>query len=151
VADAAPFPWYYGGIDLLLTVLLAQNGDLAGAAEVFGRYARFSRETSRHKGVVTYYRCVAEYLAARGAGRSGADIAATLGLFYPDEVVAGALREFGDLADVFAREEKPPCFDCRRCRYRAHCLHPATERVYLLLKDRQAENPIDQKKLAELA
>lgn len=150
VVDAAPFPWYYGGIDLLLTVLLCQNGDMAGAAEVFDRYAHFSREASLPKGVVTFYRCVGEYLAARGTGRTDAEIAATLGLFFPPEVVAGAVAEFSDLADIFARGDAPPCFDCGRCPYRKHCLHPATERVYRLLKDRQAENPIDQKRLAEL-
>lgn len=150
VVDAAKFPWYYGSLDLLLTVLLCQNGDAAGAAEVFARYARFSREGSRHRGVTTYYRCVAEYLAARGAGRSEAEVVAVLGLFYPEESVAGAATEFGDLTGIFARGDMPPCFDCGRCRYREHCLHPATERVYALLKDRQAANPIDQKKLAEL-
>jgi ribosomal protein S12 methylthiotransferase accessory factor len=150
VADPARFPWYYGGIDLLLTVLLCQNGDLAGAAEVFARYAGFSGENFRHRGVATYYRCVGEYLAARGAGRSEAEAVAVLGLFFPEEAVAGAAAEFGDLTGLFANGDKPPCFDCGRCRYREHCLHPATERVYMLLKDRQAENPIDQKKLAEL-
>ncbi len=149
VADPANFPWYYGSIDLLLTVLLCQNGDLAGAAEVFARHTGFSREAARQKGATTYYRCVGEYLAARGAGRSEAETAATLGLFFPAEAVAGAMKEFGDLTGVFA--DKPPCFDCRRCPHGAYCLHPATERVYMLLKDRQAENMIDQKRLAELA
>lgn len=150
VTDPAPFPWYYGGIDLLLTVLLCQNGDLAGAAEAFGRYAHFSRDASLPQGVTTYYRCVAEYLAARGAGKSDAAVAATLGLFFPPAVAAGAAQEFGDLAAVFARPDSPPCFDCGRCPYRTHCLHPATERVYLLLKDRQAANPLDQRRLAGL-
>ncbi len=151
VADAAPFPWYYGSLDLLLTVLLCQNGDLAAAAGVFDRFVRFERELSRPKGVATYYRCVADYLAARGAGRDEAHIAATLGLFYPPAVVAGAMEEFGDAQGIFRRLDNPRCFDgCRQCPYRANCLHPQTERVYLLLKDRQAACPIDQRRLAGL-
>jgi ribosomal protein S12 methylthiotransferase accessory factor len=149
VADAARFPWYYGNLDLLLTVLLCQNGDMVAAAGVFDRFAHFEQGISRPKGVVTYYRCVADYLAARGAGRSDADIAATLSLFYPPETVAGAMEEFGDAQGIFRRIDNPHCFaGCRQCPYRAHCLHPQTERVYLLLKERQAACPIDQRRLA---
>ncbi len=151
VVDAARFPWYYGSLDLLLTVLLCQSGDLAAAAGIFDRFARFEREMSRPKGVVMYYRCVADYLAARGAGRSETDIAATLGLFYPPEVVAGAREEFGQAQGTFRRLDNPRCLaGCRQCPYRSHCLHPQTERVYLLLKDRQAACPIDQRRLAGL-
>lgn len=151
VVDCASFPWYYGNLDLLLTAQLGENGDLAGAAAVFQRFLRFSRETVRNRGAVTYYRCVGDYLDARGTGRSELDIAATLGLFYPDEVVAGVRAEFGALAGIFHRPDNPRCFDCPRCSYRACCLHPQTERVYLLLKDRQAACPIDQRRLAALA
>jgi len=63
--------------------------------------------------------------------------------------VAGAMEEFGDAQGIFRRIDNPHCFaGCRQCPYRAHCLHPQTERVYLLLKERQAACPIDQRRLA---
>ena len=150
VGDPAPFPWYFGSLDLLLTALLFQNGDLAGAAEVFERFVAFSRSTSRPEGAVTYYRCVADYLCARVAGRSQANIVDTLGVFYPSEVVAGVVREFGDPTMLACRPDNPRCFDCQRCPQRSACLHPQTEQVYLQLKDRQAACPIDQRRLAAL-
>lgn len=150
IGNLASFPWYFGSLDLLLTALLCRNGDLAGAVEVFERFVALSRSTSRPGGAVTYYRCVADYLGACVAGRSEADIAGTLGAFYPADVVAGVAREFGDPAKLIRRPDNPRCFDCQRCPLRSDCLHPQTERVYLLLKDRQASCPIDQRRLAEL-
>ncbi len=150
ISNLASFPWYFGNLDLLLTVLLCQNGDLAGAAEVFERFVAFSRNSSRPEGAVTYYRCVADYLGARAAGRSETDIAGTLGAFYPPDVVAGVVREFGDPAKLICRPDNPPCFGCLRCHQRSECLHPQTEQVYLLLKDRQAACLIDQRRLTEL-
>ncbi|MDT8899915.1 YcaO-like family protein [Anaeroselena agilis] len=150
VSDPAPFPWYFGSLDLLLTVFLLKNGDLQGAAAVFERYAAFSRKANRPEGAVTFYRCVADYLGARASGRSEAEIAATLGVFYPEEVVAGVLKEWGDPSKLDCRPDNPRCFDCARCAWRGDCLHPETERVYLLLKERQAANPIDQRHLAAL-
>ncbi|MDR7866713.1 MAG: YcaO-like family protein [Sporomusaceae bacterium] len=150
VGDPALFPWYFGSLDLLLTALLFRNGDLAGAAEVFERFVAFSRTASHAAGTVTYYRCVADYLGARVAGRSEADIVDTLGVFYPSEVVAGVAREFGDPTMLVCRPDNPRCFDCQRCPQRPACLHPQTEQVYLQLKDRQAACPIDQRRLAAL-
>ncbi len=151
VGDQALFPWYYGNIDLLLTALCCANGNMTGAAETFARFLAYSREASQHGGVTTYYRCVADYLGARAAGRSEADTVATLGVFYPAEVVTGVTAEFGDPGKVICRQDNPRCFACVQCPYRANCLHPQTERVYLMLKDRQAACPIDQRQLAEMA
>jgi ribosomal protein S12 methylthiotransferase accessory factor len=150
VSDPTTFPWYYGNLDLLLTALCCADGDMAGAAESFGRFLAYSRETSRHGGATTYYRCVADYLCARAAGRSEADTVATLGVFYPAAVVTGVTAEFGDPKKAVSRQDNPRCFECAQCRYRANCLHSQTERVYLLLKDRQAACPIDQRQLAKL-
>lgn len=150
VTDPAAFPWYYSSLDLLLTALLAKSGDLAGAAEVFGRFVSFTRQGSRPGGVVTYYRCVADYLNARATSRTDGEIAATLALFYPADVVEGVTREFGDPEKLDSYQGNLNCFDCAACSFRSACLHRATERVYLLLKDRQAASPIDQRRSAGL-
>lgn len=151
VSDNVAFPWYYSNLDLLFTALLCQKGDLAAASKVFDRFVDFARHTVRHGGAVTYYRCVAEYLRARAAGRKDSEIAATLSLFYSAEVVKGVMGEFGAAERLVSYQGNLRCFDCTACPFRTHCLHPANERVYLLLKERQAENPIDQGWLGGLA
>jgi len=149
VTNLAPFPWYFASLDLLLTALLCRKGDLAGAAEIFERFVASSR-ASHPDDAVTYYRCVADYLAVSAAGKEEAAISGMLGTFYPADVVAGAVREFADPAKLTCRPDNPRCFECQLCSRRSVCLHPQTEQVYMLLKDRQADNPLDQRRLAEL-
>jgi ribosomal protein S12 methylthiotransferase accessory factor len=149
-ADQAVFPWYYGSLDLLLAALHYRQGSLGEAAAAFGRFADFFAATAGKGAALIYYKCVHEFLEARAAGRPPGEIAATLRLFYPEDVVRGVLGEFADSRPILHYQGNLPCFACGECSFRNHCLHPAGENVYRALKDRYAVAAIDQAALRNL-
>jgi len=149
-ADPAAFPWYYSNMELLRTALLHCCGDAPGAAGAFARFVEYSRTAAGPKEVLTYYRCVRDYLAARAAGRADDEAAAVLRRFFPADTVAGVAGEFGRPERILSYQGNLRCFVCGECAFRAACLHEPTEQVYLALKERLAAATIDQKRLAAL-
>lgn len=150
IADSAAFPWYYGSLDLLIAALHYRLGAFSRAADAFGRFVGFFAHSGGNGAVLTYYKCVRDYFEARAAEQPQAETVATLGLFYPEEVVRGVTTEFADPRHILDYQGNLPCFACSECAFCSQCLHPTSESVYRLLKERYAAADIDQTRVRDL-
>ncbi|HOR85920.1 MAG TPA: YcaO-like family protein [Bacillota bacterium] len=86
-----------------------------------------------------YYRCIADYAAAIAENKPAKEIAAILGLFYPEDIaqkVCGQMEDPGRVMKSFYPEIT--CFNCSECGAANNCSYSATRSIKRALKDRQA-------------
>lgn len=140
-------PWYYTNIDLFLTALACRRKDLGSAHAIFSRFVEHTIQSSPPASVMTYYRCVRDYLGACSDGLSEKAIVELLNVFYPLDVVGGVIAEFADAEQVLTNQGNLSCWNCAECDFKYRCQYAAMERVFILLKDRYAVSGIDQKRL----
>jgi ribosomal protein S12 methylthiotransferase accessory factor len=143
------FPWYYSNIQLFRTAIYYWKGDNEKAYETFDRFVQ-SQRASLPQSVVTYYKCVRDYLATRMGGLSEKDAVSTLGLFYSMDIIRGVIAEFNSPAKTLSYLGQLNCWNCEKCRFSGQCLYPPMERVYKRLKECQTASNLDQKKLINL-
>ncbi|HMM22898.1 MAG TPA: YcaO-like family protein [Selenomonadales bacterium] len=143
-------PWYYTNIDLFLTALACRRKDLAGAHAIFSRFVENTGQSSPPASVLTYYRCVRDYLGTCSDGLPEEAAVDLLNIFYPLDVVGGVIAEFAEPEQVLTSQGNLSCWNCADCRFRYRCQYTAMERVFMLLKDRYAVSGIEQKRLTEL-
>lgn len=119
-----------------------------GMLSQFIAQARMMGQENPSTPALRYYRCVRDYLGARAAGEDGAEQA--LYTVYPQDTVQKVLEDWGNPDHLLDRYGPLPCFNCRRCPARAHCCQEQIRALHIRVKERQAENPLDQTGLAGL-
>lgn len=144
------FPWYYANVDLFVSALNYWKGDTAKAYETFTKFLSHTQHTNPQRQVITYYKCVRDFLASRLAGLAEKDAVSTLSMFYPLEVIRGVVAEFNSPAKIISYQGQLNCWHCEKCRFSSQCLYPPMERVYKMLKERYAASRIDQNDLKAL-
>lgn len=144
------FPWYYANVDLFVTALNYWKGDTEKAYETFTKFLSYTQHAKPQRQVITYYKCVRDFLASRIEGLAEKDAVSTLGMFYPQEVIRGVVDEFNSPAKIVSYQGQLNCWNCEKCRFFSQCLYPPMERVYKMLKERYAASRIDQNDLKKL-
>lgn len=144
------FPWYYANAMLFVFALQYWRGDTAEAYETFTRFLDYTMHTNPPRQVVTYYKCVRDFMASRIGGLNEKDAVSTLSMFYPLEVIRGVVAEFNSPAKILSYQGQLNCWQCEKCRFSNQCLYPPMERVYKLLKEQYAASGIDQNQLKTL-
>jgi len=142
-------PWYYSKMGLFITALYYYSGDLAKAYGTFSEFLLFTQQHTSHQGIITYYKCVRDYLGTMLDGLSEKQAVSTLSMFYSHDVIHGVVNEFGSPSKIFSQGHLG-CWNCKHCRFSGQCLYPSMEQVYKLLKDRYAACNINQTHLKEL-
>lgn len=143
-------PWYYSSTGLFITALYYKIGDFENAYKTFNKLLESIHPNSYNKGIITYYKCVRDYMAARIDNVQEKDIIDILNAFYPIEMINGILTEFGNPEQIFNRYGRLRCWNCKKCELKNLCSYDAVERVYKTLKYRYASNKINQKGIKEL-
>ncbi|MDR3560659.1 MAG: YcaO-like family protein [Negativicutes bacterium] len=145
------FPWYYSNADLFVTVLHYWRGDTAKAYDTFCRFLdRMQHSASPNHSVLTYYKCVRDYLATRVEDLSERDAVNVLSMFYPLDVIRGVVAEFNSPPKIISYQGQLNCWKCEKCRFAKQCMYPEMEKVYKILKEQYAASGIDQSKLKDL-
>ncbi|MCK4260541.1 MAG: YcaO-like family protein [Halanaerobiales bacterium] len=143
-------PWYYADVSLFTTALYCKKGDFSSAYRVFERFLGKIQTNTFHKPMVTYYKCMRDYLAARSDGLDDRDIIEMLGTFYPLSMIKGVIKEIGNPETIFPKQNLIKCYDCGNCQFKYKCQYKNTERVFRVLKERYATSRINQQELMNL-
>ncbi len=144
------FPWYYANVDLFVTALNYWKGDIDKAYETFTKFLSYAQRANPQRQVLTYYKCVRDFLASRLEGLAENEAISTLSMFYPQEVIREVVIEFSSPAEIISYQGQLNCFDCEKCQFLKQCLYPPMEGIYKILKERYASGGIDQNNLKEL-
>jgi ribosomal protein S12 methylthiotransferase accessory factor len=147
---AQDIPWYYSKAGLFIVALHYWRGDTVKAYEAFDQFLHSVLPTVPHRGVITYYKCVRDYLGTKIDGLSEKDAISLLSTFYSLEVIHGVVSEFNTPTKIISYQGQLNCWNCKACRFSEACLYPRMEYVYKIFKDQYAANPVDQKILKDL-
>jgi ribosomal protein S12 methylthiotransferase accessory factor len=144
------FPWYYANVDLFLTALYYWRGDTVKAYGTFTKFLGYTQHANPQRQVVTYYKCVRDFMATRIEGLNEKDAVSTLSMFYPLDVIRGVVAEFNSPAKIISYQGQLNCWNCGKCRFSNQCLYPPMEQVYRVLKEKHATSGINQNDLKNL-
>ncbi len=143
-------PWYYTNADLFATALYCKNEDYADAYRVFNRFLSRINPSSLNPAMVTYYKCLRDYLATRSDGLCQSQITDIFGAFYPIHMITGIMDELGKGENVFSKHGLIQCFNCKACKLKQNCPYEETEKIFKIIKEKYSESIVDQEGLAEL-
>lgn len=138
-----PLPWYYSNNNLFIMALYCKTGDYTKASGVFAEFLSCVQPDSFPPAMLTYYKCLRDYLAARADEIPESMIIDILGAFYPLATVTGIMDDIGNPETIF-KHGFIQCFHCETCQLKSHCPHQETEKVFRTLKERYAMSPIKQ-------
>lgn len=139
------FPWYYVNIDLFITALYYKMREFEKAYNQFDKYLKYVQINSYNKGMVTYYRCVRDYIGTRIDNLSEKDTIVVLSKFYPTMMIKEVMTQFKNEKEIFRRYGQLKCWNCNKCDVKGACTYPYVEKVYKTLKDRYVLSKINQK------
>ncbi|GAB6181623.1 hypothetical protein JCM14036_29420 [Desulfotomaculum defluvii] len=136
-------------VDFLMAVCLYKLGRWDEASRVFRSVAAIHASTESDQ--YCYYNCMADYTKAKSTGLGQEEIKAILQQLYPLEIAQGVIHQLHQPEQVFDRiYPKFSCWDCENCQAREYCCYKEIEKVYKVLKERYAANPVKQESLAEI-
>ncbi|MCY6371129.1 YcaO-like family protein [Clostridium ganghwense] len=138
------FPWYYVNIDLFITALYYKIGKFDKAYNQFDRYLNYVKINSYNKGIMTYYKCVRDYIGTRMDNLDKMDTITVLSKFYPTIMIKEVINLFGNEKEIFRRYGQLKCWNCKKCDVKGSCSYHTVEKVYKTLKDSYALNKINQ-------
>lgn len=143
-------PWYYTNTYLFLAALYCQNKDFCSAARIIDQFLTGIPREAFSKTLITYYKCLRDYLFAYSDGLCQSEIFDILTIFYPHQMVDRIMLEFAHPEYIFSFQHVIQCFDCDDCHFQAHCQYENIERVYRILKQRYSLSRLNQRELSEL-
>ena len=143
-------PWYYSNANLLATALYCKSEDYTSAFRVFSYFFSNLIPNSFNPSMLTYYKCLRDYLAARSEGLTHIHIIDLLGSFYPVHIIMGIINEFGSPENIFSNYGLIHCFDCEGCQLKSRCPYNETEKVFKIIKEKYLSSKINQEDLISL-
>lgn len=143
-------PWYYANVGLFIVSIYCKTGDYTKASEAFDKFLSRIQPNSFNPAMLTYYKCLRDYLAVRTEGLNEREIIGMLGVFYPLHMVTGVIEELGSPELIFSKHSLIKCFGCRGCELKPHCPYQETERVFKAIKEKYAATNVRQEDLKNL-
>ncbi|MBF8984391.1 hypothetical protein IZY60_12675 [Lutibacter sp. B2] len=144
------FPWYYMKIDLFITAIYCNRGDYIKAHKAINRFIENMQKNPYNKMESTYYKCARDYIGTKINQLEEYPAITQLSTFYPLSIIQRIINDFGKPEQSLTRYDQIKCFNCNECTLKKHCLYEQVEQLYMKLKTRYTENPIDQNNLKEL-
>ena len=143
-------PWYYTNANLFTTALYCKIKDYTGAFRVFSSFLSNLTPNSFNPSMLTYYKCLRDYLAARSEGLTHIQIIDLLGSFYPLHIIKGIIDELGSPENIFSNYGLIHCFDCDSCQLKFRCPYNETEKVFKIIKEKYLSSKISQEDLVNV-
>jgi len=97
-----------------------------------------------------YYKCVGHYLEALVQGVKEEEIPSMLDMFYPANMVRQVVDEITHPEQIFKDCAGINCWNCQECDFNTGCPYETVKNLMIKLKDRYADNIIDQDSMREL-
>jgi ribosomal protein S12 methylthiotransferase accessory factor len=96
------------------------------------------------------YKCAGDYLEGLSKGADPKEIREVLGVFYPPDIVTAVASFLANPQNTFARFGVLKCWNCEECSFRGACLYEMLKDLTLKLKEKYADNIVDQNRLGDL-
>lgn len=132
------FPWYYTNFGLLSTAIYCKTNNYAYALGKIETLLISLKSNSSNVQMITYYKCLRDYLAGKTYNQTNQEIKKELSTFYQSKMISGIIHEIGNPDTIFKNYPLISCFHCSNCNLITSCPHLETERVYKLLKEKYA-------------
>jgi ribosomal protein S12 methylthiotransferase accessory factor len=134
--------------DFLASVVWYKRGDLARSLRFLSFVIQCASAAPERFPSLPRYRCLAEYLSMKLAGKSEARICAVLKAFFRDDVVGWVLDTFGDPSRaVGLLYPAVSCFECGACKLRNVCCYAKIEPALIWVAGKSEESGIPQEPL----
>lgn len=146
--NISALPWYYADVHLFLMALYYRKKDMKNAYKEFNKFLKDDLAVNRSAQV--YYKCVRDYLGTQVDKLNEKEAVNILQTCYPQEIVQGVIREFGDSGRFTTDFLHLKCWHCAKCPWERNCLYCSTENVYKKLKEQYAIHSPDQNMLKGL-
>ncbi|NSW89830.1 MAG: YcaO-like family protein [Firmicutes bacterium] len=141
------FPWNKIKRDLFICSAYYKMRQFRKAYDAMDRFLKSSIVDLGERSLA-YYSCIRDYIGARVEGIDQEDrIYGILNKMYPEDIVKMVFSGMRNPNDVFKNCGRLDCFECNKCPYTEYCTYPEMEKLYKKLKDRYAENVIDQRRI----
>ena len=143
--DEGSFEGRPAPFDFLAAVVWYKRGDLARSLRFLSSVIQCASATPERFPSLPRYRCLAEYLSMKLAGKSEAFIRGVLKAFFRDDVVGWVLDTFSDPSKAVGRlYPAVSCFECGTCKLRDVCCYAKIERALIRLAGKSKDSEISQ-------
>ncbi|MHA2602786.1 MAG: YcaO-like family protein [Candidatus Thorarchaeota archaeon SMTZ1-83] len=145
------FPWRNLKYGMFLSAALYRLNDLARSREYIERYISYRQSHSKEDDMGTvYYKCIRDYLAILSETGSVERACTILLPIYGENLVKEIIDDLRDPQSVLSRHGTVACWNCRACHLEEHCSYRRIKDLQIKLKDRMAQNPLDQSSLSNI-
>jgi len=143
------FPWYKIKRDLFMCSAYYKMRQFRKAYDTIDHFLKsFAMDLGEKS--LAYYSCVRDYIGACIEGTKQEDkIYSILSKIYPEDIVKMVFSGMRNPDDIFKNCRRLHCFECYKCSYTKYCTYPEMEKLYKRVKDKYAENVIDQGKIMD--
>lgn len=97
-----------------------------------------------------FYKCARDYLEALSKGADNKEIQEVLGMFYPLDIIVLVNSYLESPENIFGKFGVLKCWECDQCSFRVSCLYEVFKNLNMKLKEKYADNIVDQNKLRAL-
>lgn len=144
ISSVRGYPWGKLKKYVFLSLIYYKTGKYQEAYNTMSRYL-YNRQSPHGNTEDIYLCCVRDYYGILASGiNDKAGQRNYLSKFYPDNIVDAVFDELGNPDDVLENFPGIKCFECEECLYKKDCSHLAIEGLYLELKNRYTNNPVEQ-------
>ncbi|QSX06290.1 YcaO-like family protein [Sedimentibacter sp. zth1] len=139
--------WYFSNFDLFTTAIYCKIGNYNKAFNKIEKLLISLKLNSCSIQMITYYKCMRDYLAAKADELNDTQIIRKLSVFYQQDMINGIINEIGKPESIFKNHST---INCSNCKFKSNCEYIETEKVYKLLKEKYSFAKIDNKELVNL-
>ena len=145
-------PWNDITLDFFLSLIYYKLGEYSKAQDKLVDYVNYVKEFDVNSSVDYNYHCVAiQFLGLMSKYPDNFDkIKKILLPMFDENIVNEVLEDFSDKDNVFKYIPLPNNFDCDSCQAKQFCNYDKIEKIYLTVKEKSKQNPIDQMRLREI-
>lgn len=145
------FPWYNIKVNLFIGTAYYRLGDFVRAYEYYDKFISDMKcKYSKNKALLSYYKCVRDYIGARIDNMNEKDTFYILNTFYPPNLVEQVISNLKDNKRIFNKYGHLDCWNCENCKLASYCFYQSHEKIYKTLKERYFLNQINQKDIIKL-
>jgi ribosomal protein S12 methylthiotransferase accessory factor len=139
--------WYFANFDLFTTAIYCKTGNYNKAFKRIEKLLISLKLNSCSIQMITYYKCMRDYLAAKAEKLNDTQIIRILSVFYQQDMINGIINEVGKPESIFKNHFT---INCSNCKFKSNCEYIETEKAYKLLKEKYSFTKIDNKELVKL-
>lgn len=140
-------PWYYNNVDLFKAAAYLKINDYEKAYQLIDSYITSINVNPYNREIYTYYKCVRDYIGIKTKFKKDEDCIKEFSKFYPKYIIDDVIKNYKVSDSIFKNYGHINCWNCSRCSYSKTCNYKNIANVYKILKEANAKNFIDQRRM----